>query len=152
LRDERVSEAFVFRVEGCADGDHRWASCVDGVDDLGVVDALGVDGGDAEVVVTELALDDDQRDAFAGHLDRVGVAELVCGAKRRSTPAAAAVRRSLRAGGRGCPGSAACRSVDDAEQRADGKLNAEFEPRLEFLPAPVVHADWVCPMKCVWSW
>jgi hypothetical protein len=32
---------------------------VDGVDDLGVVDALEVDGGDAEVAVTQLALDDD---------------------------------------------------------------------------------------------
>jgi hypothetical protein len=70
----------------------------------------------------------------------VGVAGLVCGAKRRRTPAAAAVRRSLRAGGRGCPGSAACRSVDDAEQRADGELQPELAPGLKFLPAPVVHA------------
>jgi hypothetical protein len=47
----------------------------------------------AEVAVSELALDDDQRYAFARHLDGVGVAELVR-AKRRRTPAAAAVRRS----------------------------------------------------------
>jgi hypothetical protein len=39
---------------------------VDAVDDLGVVDALKVDGGDAEVAVSELASNDDQRDAFAG--------------------------------------------------------------------------------------
>jgi hypothetical protein len=32
---------------------------VDGVDDLGVVDALKVDRGDAEVYVAELALDND---------------------------------------------------------------------------------------------
>jgi hypothetical protein len=31
---------------------------VDGVDDLGVVDALEVDPGDAEVAVAELALDE----------------------------------------------------------------------------------------------
>jgi hypothetical protein len=36
---------------------------VDGVDDLGVVDALNVDRGDPEVAVAELALDDGQRDA-----------------------------------------------------------------------------------------
>jgi hypothetical protein len=40
-------------------GDHRWAAGVDGVDDLGVVDALQVDRGNAEVGVSELALDDD---------------------------------------------------------------------------------------------
>jgi hypothetical protein len=63
---------------------------VDGVDDLGVVDALEIDRGDAEVAVSELALDDDQRDAFAGHLDGVGGLSW-CGAKRRRTPALAAV-------------------------------------------------------------
>jgi len=36
---------------------------VDGVDDLGVIDALQVDRDDAEVAVAELALDDQQRDA-----------------------------------------------------------------------------------------
>ena len=48
-----------------------------GLDDLAAVDALKVDGGDAEVAVPQLALDDDQRYAFAGHLDGVGVAQLV---------------------------------------------------------------------------
>jgi hypothetical protein len=48
---------------------------VDGVNDLGAVDALQVHGRDAEVGV--LALDDDERDAFVGHLDGVGVQELV---------------------------------------------------------------------------
>jgi len=50
---------------------------VHGLDDLAAVDALQVDGGDAEVAVSELALDDDQRNAFTSHLDGVGVAELV---------------------------------------------------------------------------
>jgi hypothetical protein len=53
------------------------AAGVNGFDDLGVVDALQVDGGDAEVAVAELALDDDQRDALARHLDGVSVTELV---------------------------------------------------------------------------
>ncbi len=59
------------------DLDHRGVAGVDGVDDLGVVDALEVDRRDAEVAVTKLALDHDQRDAFACHLDGVGVSELV---------------------------------------------------------------------------
>jgi hypothetical protein len=50
---------------------------VDGLDDLGVVDSLQVHRGDSEVAVAELALDDDERDAFVGELDCVGVAELV---------------------------------------------------------------------------
>src|ERR687891_1680839 len=59
------------------DGHHRGAAGVDGVDDLGVVDALEVNGGDPEVGMPELALDDDQRHALAGHLDGVRVAQLV---------------------------------------------------------------------------
>jgi hypothetical protein len=55
----------------------------DGFDDLAVVDPLQVDGGDAEVRVTELSLDYVQRHAFAGHLDCVRVSELV----RSETPA-----------------------------------------------------------------
>src|SRR5919198_4366228 len=51
-----------------ADRDHRRASGVHGLDDLAAVDALQIHGSDAEVAVAELALDDDQRDAFAGHL------------------------------------------------------------------------------------
>jgi hypothetical protein len=56
---------------------------VDGLDDLGVVDPLEVDRRDAEVAVTELALDDDQRHAFVGHLDRVRVAQLM---RRKPSP------------------------------------------------------------------
>jgi hypothetical protein len=52
---------------------------VDGVDDLGVVDAAHVGGGEPEVGVTELPLDDHQRDALSADLDCVGVAELVRG-------------------------------------------------------------------------
>jgi hypothetical protein len=38
---------------------------------------LEVDRGYAEVAVAELALDDDQRDTLAGHLDGMRVAELM---------------------------------------------------------------------------
>ena len=44
---------------------------------------MEVGAGDAEVCVSELALDDRQRDAFACHLDGVRVAKLV----RRESPA-----------------------------------------------------------------
>jgi hypothetical protein len=57
--------------------DHRGSAGVDGVDDLGVVDARQMDRSDAQVGVAELALDDDRRDALAGHLDGVRVAELM---------------------------------------------------------------------------
>jgi hypothetical protein len=53
---------------------------VDRVDDLGAVDALQVDRGDAEVGVSELALDDEQGHTFPGHFDGVCVAELPAGA------------------------------------------------------------------------
>ena len=50
---------------------------VNGVDDLRVIDSLEVDRGDPEVRVPLLALDDDERDAFVGHLDGVRVPELM---------------------------------------------------------------------------
>ena len=75
MREERGSTRVRLASEGCADRNHRCASRVDGFDDLGVVDALEVDGGDAEVAVAELALDDDQRDAFAGDLDACSISQ-----------------------------------------------------------------------------
>jgi GrpB-like predicted nucleotidyltransferase (UPF0157 family) len=72
-----------------ADRDHWGATGVDGLDDLGVVDALQVDRRDPEVAVPELALDDDQRHAFVRELDGVGVTELV----RRKAAAHAGRRR-----------------------------------------------------------
>jgi hypothetical protein len=61
----------------CADWDHRRAAGVDRVDDLGIVDALEVDRRDPEVAVTELALDEDQRNTLMRYLDRVRVLQLV---------------------------------------------------------------------------
>jgi hypothetical protein len=57
-----------------AGGDHRGSAGVDGVDDLGVVDPLQVDGRDPEVGVPELALDDVEGHALPGHLDGMRVA------------------------------------------------------------------------------
>ena len=53
--------------------------------------ALQIDGGDAEVAVAALALHDDQRDAFACHLDGVGMPELVW----REAPAHTSRRRDV---------------------------------------------------------
>jgi hypothetical protein len=61
---------------------------VDGLDDLGAVNPTQIRGGHREVGMTELALDHQQREPLAGHLDGVRVPELV-----RREPAADA--RSL---------------------------------------------------------
>jgi hypothetical protein len=51
----------VFEQELSTRGDHRFWPLMNGLDDLGVVDAAQVSGGDREVGVPELALDHDQR-------------------------------------------------------------------------------------------
>jgi hypothetical protein len=56
---------------------------VDGGDNLGVVDPAQISGRDGQVGMPELALDNEQRDPFARHLDRVGVPELV---RREAAP------------------------------------------------------------------
>jgi hypothetical protein len=113
---------------------------VDGFDDLAVVDALQVDRRDAEVAVAELALDDDQRHAFASELDGMRVPELV----RREAPTDACRDggpAQLRSGGRTGPVPASRWSVDNAEQRTDRKLDSQLEPRAKLFPGPFVHAD-----------
>lgn len=57
--------------------DHRRAACADRLDDLAAIDPLQVDRGDPEVGMSQLALDDVERDALPGHLDSMGVAQLV---------------------------------------------------------------------------
>jgi hypothetical protein len=116
------------------------AAGVDGADDLGVVDPLEIDARDAEMAVAELALNDDQRYAFARQFDGVRLAELV----RRKAPANAGCDRGVAqvgpAGGVG-PVAPARRPVEDAEQRSDGQLGPQLKPWLEFFSAPRVHAD-----------
>src|SRR5205807_8608614 len=64
-------------LETGAGGDRRRRASVDGADDLAAVYALQLDARDAEVRVSELPLDHDQRDTFVRHLNRVGVSQLV---------------------------------------------------------------------------
>jgi hypothetical protein len=88
---------------------------------------LQVDAGRAEVGVPELALDDVERNALAGELDGVRVAQLMW---REAPPhvrlGGEPPERDPDAGAR--PGAAAGRAVDDAEQRPDRQLEACGEP------------------------
>jgi hypothetical protein len=56
-------------------------------DDLLGVDSLQIDRGRAEIGVAELALDDVERDALAGELERMRVAQLM---RREPAPDAGA--------------------------------------------------------------
>jgi hypothetical protein len=90
--------------------------------------------------VTQLALDDVERDSFVGELDGVGVAQLV----GREAPPHTGLRgysAQLGAGGVAGPGPAAGGPVEHAQQRADRHCHPELEPGAEVLPAPRVHAD-----------
>ena len=82
----------------------------------------------------EMALDDDQRDAFAGHLDRMGVVELV---RREAAPHPGSGGGAPQLGaGRGRrPVAPARRTAEDAQQRTDRKLAPQLEPGLEPFPA-----------------
>ena len=88
----------------------------------------------------ELALNDDQRHALAGHLDGVRVAQLV---RRKASPhtGLAGDAAQLGAGGGGRLRPSARGAVDDTEQRPNRQLDPGLEPGRELLPGPVVHAD-----------
>ena len=114
---------------------------VDGVNDLAAVDPFQADAGDAEIGVS--ALDDDQRDALAGHLHPWAWRSW-CGAKRRRTrqPAlgggAWPERRLLSRVGRlsGRPGRRAARgSASRGGPQAWGGA----------APIPTVHSDLAAP-------
>jgi hypothetical protein len=77
---------------------------------------------------------------FARQLDGVRVPELVrreasAHSSREGGPA------HIRSGGFAGPVATTRRTVDDAKQRTDRKLNPQLKPRMEFIPAPVIHAD-----------
>lgn len=82
-------------------------------DDPAAVDALEVDAGDAQVGVSELALDHNEGNAFVRHLDRVRVSELM---RRESTPdtSCSSCVVELLACRRRLPPSSRGRSVDHA--------------------------------------
>jgi hypothetical protein len=111
---------------------------VHGVDDLGVIDSLEVDRGDPEVGVSQLPLDDHERDAFMSHLDRVRVPKLVW-REPASYSCCGGGTGELSASGRRFPVPADGGPVDDAEERADRETGAELLPGLELLPCPDVH-------------
>ncbi len=115
-----------------------------GVDDLGVVDALQVDGGDPEVRVAKLPLNHHERDALTSHLDGVRVAQLV---RRKAATHSGPGRDNshLCAGGSRRPRPTTGSSMDDTEQRSDRQLPSELEPRRELIPRPVVHPDFASP-------
>lgn len=120
--------------------DHRSWSLVNGVDDLGVVNAPQVHGRDCQIGVPKLALDHQQRDPLARHLHGVCMAELV----RREPSSHPSTRGNLMQLGADpgrSPRSSARWTPQDAEQRADWKLGAQREPRRELLPAPPVHPN-----------
>src|SRR5215207_11255 len=134
-RDKQRPRCAVDQPQRGADGNHRPASGVHSLNDLAAVDALQVDGRDVEVAVSELAPDDDQRHAFARHLDGMGVPELVWrepaphSCRGRGAPKLGACR-----GGR--PVTSACCAVDDAQHRTDRKLAPHIKPGLKLFPAP----------------
>jgi hypothetical protein len=90
--------------------------------------------------VPELSLYDDQRYAFAGHLDGVSVPKLVRGEPApHSGCASGAPQLGARSGG--WPVASTGRAVDDAEQRTDRCVASQVEPLGELFPAPCVHTD-----------
>jgi hypothetical protein len=81
-----------------------------------------------------------RRDAIAGHLDSVGVAELVRGEAAPNAGAGPSTTQVV--AGRGVrPVPSARRAGDDAEQRADREPESCLEPRVQVLPAPCIHSD-----------
>ena len=90
--------------------------------------------------MSELALDHSERDAFAGHLDGVSVAELM-GRETAADAGGGAEAAEFIAGTALRLGAAAGASFDDTEERSDRQLEAVAGPGLEVLPAPVVHPD-----------
>ena len=103
---------------------------MDGADDLAAFYALQVDARDAEVRVSELPLDHDQRDTFVRHLNRVGMSQLVW-REPPSHPCSCVRMVQLFARGRRFPTSSGGRSVGHARHRADRKLAADLEPGVE---------------------
>ena len=106
---------------------------------ISVFDAARVGGGDPKVGMTELSLDDHQRDPFAAHLHCVGVAELVW---REPSPNAGrhsgVSQQGADPGGRARAATGG--SAEHTEKRADQQPSADGEPRIELLPGAAVHS------------
>jgi hypothetical protein len=114
------------------------------MDGLRVVDASEIGRRDPEVGVPQLALDDEQRNALAGHFDGVGVSKLV---RRKASANAGRLSGAMELAADACRRArgATGRSTEDAEERADRKARAELQPRLEMRPRTAVHPDLATP-------
>jgi hypothetical protein len=88
----------------------------------------------------QLTLDDNERNAFMRHFDRVGVPELV-GCEPPSDARHAGGMVQLLAGSRRLPPASGGRSVDNAQHRADREPATNLQPRTELLPCPAIHPN-----------
>src|SRR5437763_8490684 len=88
----------------------------------------------------ELALYDQERDPLAGHLQSVGVPELVgCEPAADSGGQRGLMQLGTDASRRAWP--SAGRAAQNAEERAERQGPAKLEPGVELLPRPAVHPD-----------
>ncbi len=113
---------------------------MDGADDLAAVDAVQVDAGDPKVGVPKLTLDDDQRNAFVRHLDRVSMPQPMRGEPPSHTRSGGGMVQLL-ACRRRLPPATSRRSVNHTQHRADWELATDLKPRIELLPCPSIHSD-----------
>ncbi len=90
--------------------------------------------------MAELALDHDQRDPLAGHLDRMRVPQLMRREAAAHTGRAGGVME-LTADPGGRIRVSACATALDTEERAGRQCCARLEPRLEVRLCPAVHSD-----------
>ncbi|HYY85344.1 MAG TPA: hypothetical protein VE686_12695, partial [Beijerinckiaceae bacterium] len=86
------------------------------------------------------ALLHDIGEALASHLDGVGMAQLMRG-ESSADPSCDGRAPQLSSSDGGRPLATTRPAVEDTEQRADWKPDTSFEPPLELVPAPCVHAD-----------
>jgi hypothetical protein len=90
--------------------------------------------------VTELALNHNDRQAFMGHLNSVGVTELVWRKPAANpSPLRGITQLCTETSRRAWPPP--CRSAQDAEQGADGQRCTVREPGFELSPRPAVHPN-----------
>src|SRR4051794_41830073 len=106
-------------------------------DDFAAIDALQVDRGDAEVRVTELALDDVERHTLSRHLDGMRVPELMRSEAPANTRLAAEPAEVGTDGALG-PRPSGGRGGDHTGERPDRKCPARGGPRADPHPPPGV--------------
>src|SRR5664279_2350746 len=90
--------------------------------------------------MSELSLDDDQRDPFTRHLYRMSVPELVWCEPASDTRACGGLVQ-LRADPSRSARAPLGRAANHAEQPADRQLVSQLEPRIQVRPRPVIHAN-----------